>query len=137
MNLAKTWSQNSKDPSSKIGAVAVRDGNVLALGYNGFPKGLKDNDFRLNDRDTKYKLTVHAELNVVYNAAKNGVSLEGSTMFIYGLPMCSDCALAMIQAGVKHIVLDQESVVRRKDWVEKWDITKSILKEANIEWTIL
>ena len=64
LNLAKQVSEWSKDPSSKIGAVAIGDkGQVLAQGYNGFPRGIDDSDDRYNDRPTKYKYIVDAEMS--------------------------------------------------------------------------
>ena len=93
IRLAREISSWSKDPSKQIGAVAIGEkGQVLAQGYNGFPRGIEDTDERLNHRQTKYKYVVHAEMNCIYNATYNGVSLNGSTMYIYGLPVCSECA---------------------------------------------
>ena len=77
MNMAKMVSTWSKDPSSKIGAVAVNDErNILATGYNGFPKGIADTEERLNNKDEKYPRIVHAEMNALMNALYNGVSLK-------------------------------------------------------------
>ena len=88
--LAKQIAGWSKDPSRKIGAVAVGDkGQLLAQGYNGFPRGIKDTDERLNNREEKYKYVVHAEMNVIYNASHSGVSLDGADLYVYGLPICS------------------------------------------------
>ncbi len=81
LNLAKEVSTWSKDPSSKIGAVAIGSkGQVLAQGYNGLPRGIFDGKERLRDKETKYKYIVHAEMNLIYNATYNGVSLDGSTL---------------------------------------------------------
>ena len=75
LEMAKVVSTWSKDPSTKVGTVAVRNRTVIAQGYNGFPRGIKDDD-RYNDREIKYKFIVHSEMNAIYNAAQNGVSLE-------------------------------------------------------------
>ena len=81
LKLAEEVSSWSKDPSSKIGAIAVGNkGQVLAQGYNGFPRGVIDKPEYYLDRETKYKYVVHAEMNVIYNATYNGVSLDGATM---------------------------------------------------------
>jgi len=106
MEMAKLVSSWSKDPSKQIGAVAVRDRRILAQGYNGLPKGLPDTPAYLEDRDVKYTHIIHAEENVIINAARNGVSLEGSTVYIYGLAPCSSCAGKLVNAGVKHIVFE-------------------------------
>ena len=77
LDLAAEVSKWSKDPSSKIGAVAVGSkGQVLSQGYNGFPRGIVDGGVRLNEREIKYKYIVHAEMNLIYNATYNGVSLD-------------------------------------------------------------
>ena len=54
---------------------------------------------------TKYKYVVHAEMNLIYNATFNGISLDGSTVYVYGLPICSECAKGLIQVGVKTSLL--------------------------------
>lgn len=124
-----TW---SKDPSRKIGAIAVRDRKILATGYNGFPKGIEDTEERYNDRETKYQYVVHAEMNCIYNAAENGISLRDSTLYIYGLPVCGDCALGIIQAGVSRVVAVSEGTPDR--WVEAIGKTNEIFKEAGINY---
>jgi len=66
MTMAELISAWSKDPSSQIGAVIVNDERrILATGYNGFPRGIKDTEERLNDRDEKYPRIVHAEMNAL------------------------------------------------------------------------
>ena len=135
INLAKSVATWSKDPSRQIGAVAVSPrGNVLAQGYNGFPRGIEDSEERYNDRETKYKYVVHAEMNVIYNATYNGVCLDGSTLYVTGLPVCSDCAKGIIQVGIKRVVISAEDVPDR--WVESFAQTQAMLNEAGvrIEW---
>lgn len=125
--LISTW---SKDPSTKVGAVAVgEDRNILATGYNGFPAGIKD-DGRLEDRPVKYSLIVHAEMNCIFNASKIGVSLKGSTMYVHGLPVCSDCAKGLIQSGVNRIVINKASHDPR--WAESFEKTINMFNEAGI-----
>ena len=138
-NLAKQVSSWSKDPSRKIGAVAVGSkGQILAQGYNGFPRGILDSQERYDDRDLKYKFVVHAEMNVIYNATFNGVSLDGADLYVYGLPVCSECAKGIIQVGVKkvHIAVDEEVPPK---WIESFELTKSMFSEAGvqIEWVQL
>lgn len=63
--LAKHFSTWSKDPSTQVGAVAVSDnGLILSEGWNGFPRGIRDTQNRLGDRQTKYDYMVHAEKNL-------------------------------------------------------------------------
>ena len=76
IKLAKEIASWSKDPSTKVGAIAVNDKRIIATGYNGFPKGIEDSNNRLSDRDTKLAFMVHAEKNLIYNATSHGVCLK-------------------------------------------------------------
>lgn len=133
--LAKHVSTWSKDPSRKIGAVAVGSkGQILAQGYNGFPRGIKDTDDRLNDRPTKYKYVVHAEMNVIYNASLNGISLDGATLYVYGLPVCSECAKGIIQVGIKEVFIETGPIAEIPEiWTSSWKITDSMFDEAGVK----
>lgn len=131
LNLAREVSTWSKDPSSKIGAVAIGEKKqVLATGYNGFPRGIADLEERYNNRELKYKYVVHAEQNVIYNATYNGISLDGSTLYVWGLPVCSSCALGVIQVGVKRVVMPNLEYPQR--WVDSFQMTSELFKEANV-----
>jgi dCMP deaminase len=132
--MAKEIASWSKDPSKKIGAVAVSDkGQVLSQGYNGFPRGINDTDHRLHTRAEKYKYVVHAEMNVIYNATYTGVSLDGATLYVVGLPVCSECAKGIIQTGVKRIVMaDVEGGMDR--WKESWELSKMMFDEVGIQY---
>ncbi len=136
LKLAKEIAQWSLDPSTKIGAVAVGlKGQVLSQGFNGFPRGIKDLEIRLNDRETKYKFIVHGEMNMIYNATYNGVSLDQSTIYVYGLPVCSECAKGIIQVGVKRVVMNKQEISER--WIESWERTKSFFDEVGIEYEFI
>ena len=138
IRLAREISSWSKDPSKQIGAVAIGErGQVLAQGYNGFPRGIKDTDERLNHRQTKYKYVVHAEMNCIYNATYNGVSLNGSTMYIYGLPVCSECAKGLIQVGIKRVVSTPITDATPEQWVESTKLTKEIFEEAGVKYDFI
>lgn len=132
MNLAKEVSSWSKDPSKKIGAVAVGSkGQVLSQGYNGFPRGINDDQNRYKDRAEKYKYVVHAEMNCIYNATYNGVSLDGSDLYIWGLPMCSECAKGAIQVGIKNIYWSLSEEIPPV-WQDSYETTKKMLEEARV-----
>ena len=65
LEMARNAASWSKDPSTKVGAIIVDDDKrVISVGYNGFPKGVRD-DERLDDRQEKYKIIVHAERNAL------------------------------------------------------------------------
>ena len=127
-----TW---SKDPSRQIGAVAIgKNGEIIAQGYNGFPRGIEDTDERYDIREEKYKYVVHAEMNAIYNATYNGVSLDEATMYIVGLPCCSECAKGLIQVGIKRVVMKAQINER---WAESWKLTEQLFNETNIEWEFI
>ncbi len=135
MELAKQAAQWSKDPSSKIGAVAIGGkGQVLSTGYNGFPRGCSDSLTRYTNRELKYKMIVHAEMNAIFNATYNGTSLDGATMYVYGLPCCSDCAKGIIQVGIKKIVMEGSIPDR---WKESWGLTQDMFNEAGVRYEFL
>ena len=135
LGLAKEVSRWSKDPSTKIGAVAIcKQGQVLAQVYNGFPRGVKDDLTRYTNKETKYKYVVHAEENVIFNATYNGVSLNGATLYVYGLPICSDCAKGVIQVGIKRVVIPHDEYPEK--WVESWRDTTEMFDEAGVEYEV-
>lgn len=136
MDIARQTAQWSKDPSSKIGAVAVdSEGQILTTGYNGFPRGIEDSDLRLNNRELKYEMIVHAEMNAIFNATYHGVSLRGGTMYVAGLPCCNKCSLGIIQTGIKRVVMDGNPDDER--WKLSWQLSKKLFNEANVEWEFL
>ena len=134
LELAKRISTWSKDPSRQIGAIAVKNRNVIAQGYNGFPRGI-DDDERYNNREVKYKYVVHAEMNCISNASFNGVSLVDSDFYVHGLPVCSDCAKGIIQVGVANVFMPSQEIPDH--WVESWDLTRSMFDEAGVKWHFL
>jgi dCMP deaminase len=75
LRLAHEVAKWSKDPSTKVGCILVKDKKVISMGYNGFPAGISDDLSRLEDRSIKYEITVHAEVNAVTNAALHGLRL--------------------------------------------------------------
>ena len=133
MGLARQISKWSKDPSSKIGCVAVgKHGQILSQGFNGFPRGIADTPERLNDRDEKYKYVVHAEQNCIYNATLNGVSLNDSALYVYGLPVCSECAKGVIQVGVRRVFMCYPVTISHK-WMDSMQHTNKMFNEVGIE----
>lgn len=139
MHIARSVALWSKDPSRKVSAIAVKDRRVLSTGYNGFPRGVADTEERLNNRELKYKFIVHGEMNCILNAAREGVSLEGATIYVTRLPVCGDCAKAIAQCGIKRVVMESTSFADLdKKWVESYESTsKVIFDECGIEITIL
>ena len=139
LKLAKEISEWSKDPSTKVGAIAVdpESRRILSTGYNGFPSGVEDTEERLQNRELKYALTIHAELNCILNAVKNGVSLNGSYIFVWGLPVCSECAKSLIQIGVKQVywsVQDKSKIANK--WATSTQLSETLFSESNVGMTV-
>lgn len=133
LKLAQEVSTWSKDPSRKIGAVAVgHKGQVLSQGFNGFPRGINDSRDRLENRETKYKFVVHAEMNVIYNACYNGVSLDGATLYVTGLPVCSNCSLGVVQVGIRRVVMPKQEIP--ESWNDSWKLSRRVFYEAGVKW---
>jgi len=136
IHLAKEISTWSKDPSTQVGAVVVGcDGQILSQGFNGFPRGIKDSDERLNNRERKYELIVHAEMNAIYNASLNGVSLKDSTLYVYGLPICNECAKGIIQVGIKKVVAMRPKKYNIA-WEESINNARNLFSEVDVMYLI-
>ena len=134
MQMAKEISLWSKDPNTKIGAVAVGSkGQILSQGYNGFPRGIRGNPDRLNDRETKYKFVVHAEMSVLYKATQSGVSLDGAKLFVQGLTVGNECCKGIIQVGIKEVYVAQECIDLRPHWFESWMQSLDMFNEVGIK----
>lgn len=124
--IADIW---SKDPSTKVGCVAVGSApNQVAWGYNGFPPGVADTPERLQDRATKYRLTVHAEVNALANA-----SFDVHTLYLTH-PPCQACSLHILSARtVRHVIF-----IHNQDpaFVERWHASlaesRALLAEGGI-----
>tara|TARA_B100001778_G_scaffold329149_1_gene329676 strand:+ start:510 stop:944 length:435 start_codon:yes stop_codon:yes gene_type:complete len=132
LELAKLVGSWSKDPSTQVGAVIVDQKNrIVSVGYNGFPRGIKDNQEKLIDREEKYDIIVHAEANALSFANR---SVEGCTIYSWPFQPCSRCAGLIIQSGVKRVV----SVVHLGDrWKKNFDLSAKLFSEAGVEMELL
>lgn len=131
IGLAQHISTWSKDPSTKVGCVVVgEDREIRSTGFNGFPRGINDDEERLTDREKKYPLICHAEENAIMHAARIGVSLKDSTAYVTW-PPCSRCARSLIQAGIREIVYPETGKIPER-WIEDFTISDSMLNEAGV-----
>jgi dCMP deaminase len=127
MSLAEHVATWSKDPSTQVGCVIVdKQNRVVSLGFNGFPRGIKDLTDRYNDKETKYLFVAHAERNALDNAP---LSVEGCTLFSPLLP-CNECAKSIIQKGIAKVVSYEPTEDRPH---LRWDITKQMFLEAGVQ----
>ncbi|MBA3725106.1 MAG: dCMP deaminase family protein [Armatimonadetes bacterium] len=105
MQIAKTASTRATCLRRSVGAVIERDRRILTTGYNGAPRGVPHCEEYGCDVSERCQLAAHAEQNAVAQAAANGVSCEGATVFVTCQP-CSSCAKMMINAGIKRVVFE-------------------------------
>jgi len=115
MTLALIYSSRSPDPSTRHGCVIVSsDNRPIAFGYNGFPKGSKDNSLYPLTRPEKYAFISHSEIGALSNRTLN---TEGCTAYVTGKP-CSKCMVSMVQGGIKKIVYGNigSHCVAEEDW---------------------
>jgi dCMP deaminase len=123
-----TW---SKDPSTKVGCVLVgADREIRSTGFNGFPRGIRDDEERLQNRAKKYPLICHAEENAIMHAARIGMTLKNCVAYVTW-PPCSRCARSLIQAGVAEIVYPEGCEVPAR-WKEDFDTSHEMLEEAGV-----
>ena len=131
LSVAEAVAAFSKDPSTKVGAVIVDDDcNVLATGWNGFPRGVTDSEERLCHKETKYKFVVHAEANAIAASARTGRRLDGATIVVSSLYPCQVCAGLIAQAGIKRVIAPKISNER---WMESNMVARTIFAEAGVE----
>lgn len=133
LEVAKLVAQWSKDPSTQVGAVLVRDKRILATGYNGIPTGIHDDIVLHSERPVKLAYTIHAEINAILNAAKFGIRTNNTTIYITADP-CVDCCKSLLQAGITRIVVPQVmDFMFAEKWKENLKLAKTLLSEANLE----
>ena len=135
LNIAEQVKLKSKDQSTQIGAVIVgEDKEVLSTGYNSFPRGLDDSLQERQERPEKYFWMEHAERNAIYNAARIGVSLKNSTIYLTsGLP-CMDCARGIVNSGIKIVYCKQVCTTKNKDkWEESQQKSLELLGECGVD----
>jgi len=144
LSIAKEISQRSTCFRVKIGALIVREDQIVAAGYVGAPRKTKDcleHGFCLRDKlglphGHRYEIcrSIHAEMNCLINAARSSGAILGGDMFIYGeytsspkkmdVFPCFICKKMIINAGLKRVICSQVDgsykIFNVKDWVKDW-----------------
>jgi dCMP deaminase len=104
MKIAEVTASLSYAKRLQVGAVIVKDNQILATGYNGMPSGWENVCEHEVDSELKTKPEVlHAEMNSLMKVAKSNESTDGATLFCTHAP-CLDCAKASYQAGIKELI---------------------------------
>lgn len=127
MSLALAVADWSKDPDECVGAILVSpDRRNVSWGFNGIPRRMSDSPGRLLNKETKLKLTVHAELNALLNCPLPPASW---TLYVTKHP-CHECAKAIVQADVCRVVCPDFG--SHSSWAPSCHLARSILEEAGI-----
>ncbi len=125
INLATVASTRSKDPNTAVGCVIADSANrVISTGYNGFPAGVKEHTWHSQD---KHKFVIHAELNGILYAHR---PLQGCKIYTTLFP-CSQCAKAIVAAGITEIYYSSDSKAGSEDNTA----SKEFLNHCNIKLT--
>ena len=103
INIAREISALSHCERKQVGAIIVKDNNILSFGYNGTPSGMS-NKCELGGK-TRW-IVLHAESNAIVKVAKSTSSSDGATMYTTLSP-CDECSKLIVQAGIKRIVFDE------------------------------
>ena len=140
MTITRQVAERSTCLRAKVGAVIVRDKNILATGYNGAPAGLphctdvgclvyrsttpsgeiEENCFRC----------IHAEMNAIAQAAKNGASIRDAAVYVTHTP-CIQCFKVLINTGIKRIVYDKPYKLHTLDELLRYsDVTMEPVAEC-------
>lgn len=111
--LTVTVSKRSTCIRRQVGAIIVRDNQILSTGYNGAPSGIPHcteetcirSQMKIPSGErTELCMGAHAETNAIAQAAKNGVSINNAKIYISAMP-CSSCLKSIINSGIKEIVV--------------------------------
>ena len=130
MGLARHVAGWSKDPTQVGCVIAGPDNDIRAVGYNGFPRGIRADIDERRVRPAEYKLTEHAERNAIYVAARNGTSVRGCRLYLPWFP-CMDCTRAIVQAGLAELIAIEPDL-GDPIWGQEFQMALSLLDEAGI-----
>jgi len=126
LNLAQHIATWSKDPSTQVGAVIADDKHLISLGFNGFAPGVVDCEDRYANREMKYKMIIHGEVNAMHSAER---SIRGCTLYTWPFMPCPVCAAQVIRRGIGRVVAPYSDNPR---WREDFEISKTQFREAGV-----
>lgn len=127
--LVASW---SKDPDRKVGAIIIdTDRRIVGIGYNGFPRRVRDLRGRYANKELKNKMVVHAEVNAILNSVQ---SVRGAHLYSTFFP-CPTCAGFIIQSGIVTVVAKKTASSR--EWKEKHKVSKTMFDEAGVRYGLV
>jgi dCMP deaminase len=121
LKMARIWAENSYCERKKVGALIVKDRQIISDGYNGTPAGFENVCENENNITKQYVL--HAEANAITKVAKTSNSSDGGTLYVTTSP-CIECSKLIIQSGIKRVVFAE--LYSKHEGLE-------LLKRANVE----
>ena len=124
MNIALTIASESYCIRKKVGAIIVKNNNIIAIGYNGTISGFP-NICESENGNTRSDV-LHAESNAIAKCAKSTNSSEGSTLYVTLSP-CFECAKIIIQSGIKEVIYLEE--YRNTDGIKLLNKSKVNVKQ--------
>lgn len=144
LDVASRLAEESHCISLHVGAVIVKDKRIISMGYNGTPSGAPNcnelygsGEFR-KERHHQWSLSneIHAEMNALMYAAKQGISIDGCTMYVTHQP-CDECIKNIYQAGIKRVVyMHPYKYSSSNNVILRLDISIERFEEANLDPTI-
>lgn len=140
LDIAEKISNMSHCISHKVGCILVKDKRIISTGYNGTPKGfincneankhldnLENPDQRQLHHAFSERYEIHAEINAILSAARNGISIEESIIYC-SLHPCYNCLKMICNSGIKTVIYRYEY-----DKFELDESTKNMLKNCGVK----
>ncbi|MBY6197900.1 dCMP deaminase family protein [Vibrio hangzhouensis] len=122
--LVGSW---SKDPSTQVGAVITKKNRIVSVGFNGYPHGISDSA-EIDERETKYLKTLHAEENAILFAKRD---LDGCEIWVTHFP-CPNCAAKIIQTGISVVHCPEQDEDFMSRWGEKVMVSQDMFEQAGV-----
>ena len=129
MTITRQVAERSTCLRAKVGAVLVRDRNILATGYNGSPAGMPHcldvgcqvhrSETPAGDTEENCFRTIHAEINAIAQAAKNGAVIRDAAAYVTHTP-CQHCFKVLINTGITRICYEREYKLHTLDEMRKF-----------------
>ncbi len=129
MRMARIWAENSYCKRRQVGALIVKDGQIISDGYNGTPSGFEN--VCEDDNNVTKPYVLHAEANAITKVARSSNSSENATLYVTASP-CIECAKLIIQAGISRVVYGEKyRIMDGVDLLKRAGIDVQILEEAS------
>jgi len=129
-SLLDEFSKLSEDKKRQVAALIVKDNNVISYGVNKIPESLNKFDERKSKQFKSFWLE-HAERDAIFKAARDGINLKNSEIYVNYFPCC-DCARAIISSGIKTIYTPKPDLTHQK-WGESWKISTIMFGESDVD----